>query len=194
MNLFHQLVLYLRSLSKLYTLHPTLTSASTTSAHWTWTSSLHCWTTPTNPHCKSGHRTSDETRKTRKADSWPSAPGKIPVPNLLHDPRGTLLPLLLCRPGRDKESEGLSRDSAGQQADQEVCTPLKLLGSTSENSPSQEITLESASFPSFCQKPKQEHRCETGSRSCKRNGEKREVSGSNRQHNHLHCPPGIAFP
>ena len=153
MNLFHQLVLYLRFLSKLYTLHPTLTSSSTILARWTWTrtSSLHCWTMPKNPTASLAIRTCDETGKTRKANSWSPAPGKIPVPDLLHDPRGTLLPLLLllCRPGRDKESGGLSRDSAGQQAVQEVCTPLKLLGSTSGNSPSQEITGESAGLPSL---------------------------------------------
>ena len=88
-------------------------------------------------------RTCDETRKTRKANFRPPAPGKVPVPDLLHDPGGTLLSLLLllCRPGRDKESGGLSRDSDIQQAVQEVCTPLKLLGFISENSPSQEIIL-----------------------------------------------------
>ena len=85
MNLFHQLVLYLRFLSKLYTLHPTLTSSSTILARWTWTrtSSLHCWTTPKKPHCKPGHTNLWRNRENKKSEllvpstwkdtsSWPA--------------------------------------------------------------------------------------------------------------------------
>ena len=86
MNIFHQLVLYLHPLSQLYTLHPTLTSAS--SAHWTVCTVGQPLQTPT---ASLAIRFCDETGKTRKANSWIPASGKISVPDLLQDPRGTLL-------------------------------------------------------------------------------------------------------